>query len=75
METNMRKAVLTVLGMALIGTLTIQTATAAARHTRKAARETVPATQQPRQRHPPAATAASPATHTRSCDVIWCYED
>ena len=74
----MRKAVLTVLGMALIGALTIQTATAAARHTRKAPRETVPATQQPRERRqpsPPAATAAPPATHSRSCDVIWCYED
>ena len=72
----MRKAALTVLGMALIGALTIQMATAAPRHTRKPARETVPATQQPRERHPPsAATAAPPATRTRSCDVIWCYED
>jgi hypothetical protein len=74
----MRKAVLTILGVALIGALTIQTATAAARHTRKAVRETVPATQQPRERRPPstpAAASAPPATHTRSCDVIWCYED
>jgi hypothetical protein len=76
METNMRKAVLTVLGMALIGALTIQAATAAARQTRKPARVSAPASQQPRERHPPSAPAsAPPATHTRSCDVIWCYED
>jgi len=74
METDMRKAVLTVLGMALIGVLTVQIATAAGRHTRNASRTAVPATRQPRERHPPA-TPAPPATHSRSCDIIWCYED
>jgi hypothetical protein len=76
METGMRKAVLTVLGMALIGTLTIQMAAAAGRHTRYAPRAPVLTTQPPRERHPPAApSSAPPATHSRSCDIIWCYED
>jgi hypothetical protein len=76
METSMRKTVLTFLGMALISTLTIQMATAAGRHTRSAPRARVPESQQPRERHLPAAPAsAPPASHSRSCDIIWCYED
>lgn len=74
----MRKAVLTVLGIALIGALTIQLATAAGRHTRNAPRAPVPASQQFRERHPsaaPAATSTPPAPHAKSCDIIWCYED
>jgi len=55
---------LTVLGVLLIATLTIQTATAAGRNARKSARASVPATQQL------SATAAA-----RSCDRFWCYED
>jgi hypothetical protein len=68
----MRNKVLTVLGVLLIAALTIPMATAAARHARKAARAPVPVTQQLRERQriaPPA------ATHNRSCDIIWCYED
>jgi hypothetical protein len=71
METKMRKNVLTVLGVLLIAALTIQMATAAARHARKAARAPVPVTQQLRERHP----STPPAIHNRSCDIIWCYED
>ena len=46
----MRERILTVLGVLLIAALTIQTATAAARNVRKAARGAVPVTQQLRER-------------------------
>ena len=72
MEPQMRKRVLTVLGVLLIAAVTIQMATAAARHARKAARAPVPVTQQLRERHglaPPA------AVHNKSCDRFWCYDD
>jgi hypothetical protein len=72
METKMRKRVLTVLGVLFIATLTIQTATAAARHARKAARAPVPLTQQVRDSR---ALSAPAPVHTRSCDTIACYED
>jgi hypothetical protein len=69
----MRKRVLTVLGVLLIAAaLTIQTATAAARNARKAARAPVPVTQQLRERH---GLSAPAAVHNRSCDRFWCYED
>jgi hypothetical protein len=68
----MRKRVLTVVGVLLIATLTIQTATAAARHARKATRAPVPLTQQVRDSHALSATAP---VHTRSCDIFACYED
>lgn len=69
----MRKRVLTVLGGLLIAALTIQTATAAARHGRKPVRASAPVTQQLRDiRHGPSAPAAS---DTKSCDRIWCYPD
>jgi hypothetical protein len=68
----MRKRVLTVLGVLLIAALTIQMATAAARHARKAARAPVPVTQQLRERHELSAPAV---IHNRSCDRLWCYED
>jgi hypothetical protein len=68
----MRKRVLTVLGVLLIATLTIQTGTAAARHARKATRAPVPLTQQVRDSHALSATAP---VHTRSCDIFACYED
>lgn len=72
METKMRNKVLTVLGVLLIAALTIPMATAAARHARKAARAHVPVTQQLRERQRLSTPAAS---HNRSCDIIWCYED
>jgi hypothetical protein len=68
----MRKRVLTVLGVLLIAALTIQMATAAARNARKGARAPVPVTQQLRERH---GVPAPAATHNRSCDRFWCYED
>ena len=68
----MRKRILTVLGVLLITALTIQTATAAARNARKAARGSVPVTQQLRERHESSAPAA---IQNRSCDRFWCYED
>jgi hypothetical protein len=52
--------------------LTIQTATAAARHARKAARAPVATTQQLRDSH---AQVAPPPVHTRSCDIFACYDD
>ena len=68
----MRKRILTVLGVLLIAALTIQTAAAAARNARKAARGSVPVTQQLRERHESSAPAA---IQNRSCDRFWCYED
>jgi hypothetical protein len=68
----MRKRVLAVLGVLFIATLTIQTATAAARHARKAARAPVATTQQLRDSH---AQDAPAPVHTRSCDTIACYDD
>ena len=68
----MRKRVLTVLGVLFIATLTIQTATAAARHARKAARAPVATTQQLRDSH---AQAAPAPVHSRSCDIFACYDD
>jgi uncharacterized membrane protein YjgN (DUF898 family) len=67
---KMRRRVLTVLGVLLIATLTIQTATAAARNARKSVRAAVPVTQQPRE-----GLSAPAAVHSRSCDRFWCYED
>jgi hypothetical protein len=64
----MRGRVLTVLAALLMAALTIQTA-AAARHGRKPARAS--ATQQQGDTRP----AAPAASGTRSCDVIWCYQD
>ena len=72
MEPQMRKRVLTVLGVLLIAALTTQMATAAARHARKAARAPVPVTQQLRERHELAPPAA---IHNKSCDRLWCYDD
>jgi hypothetical protein len=61
---------ITVLGGLLIATLTIQTATAAARNARKSARALVQVTQQLRERD-----GFSASTASRSCDRFWCYED
>jgi hypothetical protein len=69
----MRKRVLTVLGVLLIAALTIQTATAAARHGRKAARAPAPVTSQLRDiSHGRAAPAA---IGNKSCDILWCYQN
>jgi hypothetical protein len=78
--------VLTVLGVLLIAALTIQEATAAARHAGKAARASGPATQQRRDavgsaqsdysyRSKRRGLSAPAATDTKSCDVVWCYQD
>jgi hypothetical protein len=71
METKMRRRVLTVLGVLLVATLTVQTATAAARNARKSARVPVPVTQQLRERD---GFSPSAAVHSRSCHRFWCYE-
>ena len=63
---------ITVLGVLLIATLTIQTATAAARNARKSARAPVPVTQQIRERD---GFFAPAAVQSRTCDRLWCYED
>jgi hypothetical protein len=78
--------VLTVLGMLLIATLTIQEATAAARNAGKAARASGSVAQQRRggfgsaqsdysYRSKRQGLSAPAATGTKSCDVIWCYEN
>ena len=67
----MRKRVLAVLAVLLIGALTTEMA-AAARHVRKNARASAPVTQQLRQQRGLSAPAASDA---KSCDVVWCYSD
>jgi hypothetical protein len=64
----MRQRILTVLGILLIATLTIQTATAARR---KPARVPAYAAQQLRDTRP----AAPAASDTRSCDTLWCYQN
>ena len=64
----MRRGVLTVLAVVLMAAVTIQPADAA-RHGRKSARAA--ATQQHRDPRP----AAPAASGTRSCDVIWCYQN
>ncbi len=64
-ETDMGSRVLTVLAALLMATLTIQTADAA-RHGRKPARGA--ATQQQGDTRPA-------ASDTKSCDVIWCYQN
>lgn len=71
METRMRKKVLSRLGVLVIAALTIQTATAATRHTRKAARNPAAVTHQARDAY----GSAPEAVGTKSCDVIWCYEN
>ena len=67
----MRKRVLTVLAVLLISALTTEMA-AAARHVRRSARASAPATQQFRGQRGVSAPAASDA---KSCDVVWCYSD
>ncbi|WP_213737442.1 hypothetical protein [Bradyrhizobium sp. dw_411] len=59
----MRRSVLTVLAVVLMAALTIETADAA-RHGRKPARTT--------QQHGGPRPAAS---DTKSCDIIWCYQN
>jgi hypothetical protein len=70
METKMRKRVLSILGLLVMSALTIQTATAAPRGARSA-RVAASATHQPRD----AFGSASKAVGTKSCDIVWCYEN
>jgi hypothetical protein len=65
-ESDMRRSVLTVFAALMMAALTIPTADAA-RHGRKPARGA--ATQQQGEPRPAASGG------TRSCDVIWCYQD
>jgi hypothetical protein len=78
--------VLTVLGVLLIAALTIQEAAAAARHAGRAARASGSVAQQRRDAVGSAQSgysyhskrrgvSAPAATDTKSCDVIWCYEN
>jgi hypothetical protein len=70
----MRKLVLTVFGVLLVGGLTIQTAAATTHHARKAVRAAVSSTRQPRDAF--GSVPSAPAdTGTRSCDIVYCYPD
>jgi hypothetical protein len=73
----MRTRILTIFGALLVAGLTIQMAAAATHHTRKAVRENVRATRQPRDAFGavPSTVPAPADTGTRSCDVVWCYPD
>jgi hypothetical protein len=70
----MRKLVLTVFGVLLVGGLTIQTAAAATHHARKA-RAPVSSNRQPRDAFGSVPSAAPADTGTRSCDIVYCYPD
>jgi hypothetical protein len=71
METKMRKRALPHLGVLVIAALTIQSAAAATHHARKPVRNTAPVTHQLRDAY----GSAPEAVGSKSCDVIWCYED
>jgi hypothetical protein len=71
MEIKMQKRALSHLGVLVIAALMIQTAAAATHHTRKAARNPAPITHQLRD----AFDSAPEAVGSKSCDVIWCYEN
>jgi hypothetical protein len=70
MEIKMQKRALSHLGVLVIAALMIQTAAAATHHTRKAARSPAPITHQLRD-----AFDSPEAVGSKSCDVIWCYEN
>jgi hypothetical protein len=67
----MRKRLLMCFSALVISALTIQTATAAVRHTRKAIRNRAVATHQIRD----AFGSAPEAVDSKSCDIIWYYKD
>jgi hypothetical protein len=67
----MRKRILLRLGVLVIAALTIQTATAATLHTQRAARNPAHVTHQVRD----AFGSAPEAVGSKSCDIIWCYEN
>jgi hypothetical protein len=73
MEIEMRKRVLTVLGVLLIAALAIPTAEAAHK-ARKTARAPGAVTQQLRDALG-SADPAPAAMRQKSCDVLWCYEN
>jgi hypothetical protein len=70
METKMRKMSLMILGVLAISACAIQASTAAP-HNSKAAAHSSSAAHQFRK----AFGSAEKTTGTRSCDIIWCYED
>ena len=71
MEIEMQKRALPHPGVLVIAALMIQTAAAATRHTQKVARNPAPLTHQLRD----AIDSAPEAVGSKSCDVIWCYEN
>jgi hypothetical protein len=75
LETTMRKLVLTVFGVLLVGGLTMQTAAATTHHARKAVRAPVSSARQPRDAFGSVPSAAPADTGTRSCDIVYCYPD
>jgi len=70
METKMRKRVLNILSVLVIAALTIQIATAAPRGAQRT-RVHAPATHQLRD----AFGSTSKAVGSKSCDILWCYEN
>jgi hypothetical protein len=71
MEIELKKRALPRLGVLVIAALMIQTVAVATRHTWKAARNPAPVTHQLRD----AFDSAPEAVGSKSCDVIWCYEN
>ena len=67
----MRKSILRIIGVLAVATFTVQVAIAAPHSPRKAARFAPPVTHQFRN----AFGAAPRAVESKSCDVIWCYEN
>jgi hypothetical protein len=70
-ETEMRKRVLSVLGVLVVSALTAQVAAAAPHSSGKAARASARLNRQFRD----VFNSASKPVDTKSCDIIWCYPD
>jgi hypothetical protein len=70
-ETEMRKRVLSVLGVLVVSALTAQVAAAAPHSGGKAARASARLNRQFRD----VFDSASKPVETKSCDIIWCYPD
>jgi hypothetical protein len=71
MEAKMRKIILRIIGLLAVSTFTVQMAIAAPHSPRKAARLAPPVTHQFRN----AFSSAPKAVESKSCDIIWCYEN
>jgi hypothetical protein len=67
----MRKTIFSVLGILVIAASTVQMASAAPRTARKAAHVPAPATQQFRDSF----DSANGPVRSKSCDIVWCYEN